>query len=99
MTVHTATGYLILEASRARYGLRDSDGLRAVDGVRIAGYRAHRPAKLERDQVAVRIAVGIDGGEFSPITAELAVDIDPSRLIKAVLNIADPEQPRDPTDP
>ncbi|SKM82251.1 Uncharacterised protein [Mycobacteroides abscessus subsp. massiliense] len=93
MTKHTATGYLILEATRSHYGRVDENGLKPVSGVRIVGYRANRPAKLERDQVTVRIGVGITSDEFSPITAELAVDIDPARIIKPVLATLEPELP------
>ncbi|OHU68845.1 hypothetical protein BKG86_01990 [Mycobacteroides chelonae] len=91
MTTYTASGYLILEASRYRYGLVGDDGLRPVDGVRVVGYRANRPAKLARDQIAVKVAVTVDDAEFSPITAELALTLDPSRVIHPVIEDADPD--------
>lgn len=85
----TANGYLILEASRSNYG-RGDDGLRPINGLRIAGHRANRPAKLERDQLAVKVSVTVDAAEFSPITASLALTLDPSRLIHPVVEDLEP---------
>lgn len=90
-TQHTASGYLILEASRG-YWIGD-DGLKKVSAVRIAGYRANRPAKLKRDQIAVKVGVTVDAAEFSPVTAEVALTLDPSRVIHPVVEALDPEAP------
>ncbi|MFT9661131.1 hypothetical protein ACM0CQ_02630 [Mycobacteroides abscessus subsp. abscessus] len=90
-TTLSATGYLILEASRSNYG-RGDDGLRPINGLRVAGYRANRPAKLERDQVAVKVTVSVDAAEFSPITASLALTLDPSRLIHPVIEDLEPSE-------
>lgn len=89
-TTHTATGFLIIEASRYRYGLAGEDGLRPVDGLRIVGQRANRPAKLARDQIAVKVAITVDDAEFYPITAELALTLDPSRVIHPVVEDLEP---------
>lgn len=88
MTTHTATGYLILEASRG-YRTGD-DGLKVVNGLRIAGYRANRPAKLTRDQITVKVGVTVDAAEFSPITAEIAITLDPSQIIHPVVDALHP---------
>ncbi|CPX18460.1 Uncharacterised protein [Mycobacteroides abscessus] len=88
MTTHTATGYLILEASRG-YRTGD-DGLKVVNGLRIAGYRAKRPAMLARDQITVKVGVTVDAAEFSPITAEIAVTLAPSQVIHPVIEALDP---------
>lgn len=88
MTTHTATGYLILEASRG-YRTGD-DGLKVVNGLRIAGYRANRPAKLARDQITVKVGVTVDAAEFSPITAEIAITLDPSQIIHPVVDALHP---------
>ena len=93
MTTHTATGYLILKATRATWGSREEDGLRRIQDLRISAYRANRPQRLLRDELAVKVAVTIDDAEFSPITAELALNIDPARLIKPVLEALEPELP------
>lgn len=90
-TTHTAPGYLIIEASRYTYGLTGDDGLRQIKYIRIAGYRAGRPGTLARDQIAVKIRVTVDDAEFSPITAELALNIDPSRVIHPVVEDLDPD--------
>lgn len=88
MTTHTATGYLILEASRG-YRTGD-DGLKVVNGLRIAGYRANRPAKLARDQITVKVGVTVDAAEFSPITAEIAVTLAPAQVIHPVVEALEP---------
>jgi hypothetical protein len=88
VTTHTATGYLILEASRG-YRTGD-DGLKVVNGLRIAGYRANRPAKLARDQITVKVGVTVDAAEFSPITAEIAITLDPSQIIHPVVDALHP---------
>lgn len=89
-TTHTATGYLILEASRSGYWPGD-DGLKKVCAVRVAGFRKNRPAKLERDQIAVKVGITVDAAEFSPITAELALALDPSRVIHPVVEDLAPD--------
>ncbi|SHT84990.1 Uncharacterised protein [Mycobacteroides abscessus subsp. bolletii] len=91
-TTHTATGYLILEASRYTYGLPGKDGLKQIKAVRIAGYRAGRPGTLARDQIAVKVGVTVDESEFSPITAELALTLDPSRVVHPVVEDLEPTE-------
>ncbi|MGH3955919.1 MAG: hypothetical protein ACRDTI_18000 [Mycobacterium sp.] len=88
MTTHAATGYLILEAQRGYW--TGDDGLRQVNGVRIVGFRKGRPAKLARDQITVKVAITLDAAEFSPITAELALTLDPSRVIHPVIEDVEP---------
>ncbi|CPR79347.1 hypothetical protein PP568_13130 [Mycobacteroides abscessus] len=88
MTTHIANGYLILEAQRGYW--TGDDGLKKVAGVRVAGFRKGRPAKLERDQIAVKIGITVDAAEFSPITAELALALDPSRVIYPVVEDLEP---------
>ncbi|MDB2211747.1 MULTISPECIES: hypothetical protein [Mycobacteroides] len=88
---HTATGYLVLEASRSGWR-KGFDGLGAIDHIRIAAYRTNRPAKLERDQIAVKVAITVDAGEFSPITAALALTLDPSRVIHPVVEDLEPTE-------
>ncbi|SIB93644.1 Uncharacterised protein [Mycobacteroides abscessus subsp. abscessus] len=56
----------------------------------MAGFRKGRPAKLERDQIAVKIGITVDAAEFSPITAELALALDPSRVIYPVVEDLEP---------
>lgn len=90
MTTHKATGYLILEAQRG--WMTGEDGLKRVDGAKIAGYRQNRPAKLARDQIAVKVAITVDDAEFSPITAELALALDPSRVIKPLVEDLEPTE-------
>lgn len=88
-TTHTAIGYLVLEAARSGWS-RGHDGLGLIDHVKIAAYRANRPSKLERDQIAVKVAITVDDAEFSPITATLALAIDPSRVIHPIVEDLEP---------
>lgn len=91
MSNHTATAYLILKATRSNYGPLDDDGLKRVHSVTIAGVRQKRPAKLERDEITVRVTVTVDAGSFSPVTADLALSIDPANLIQPVIDDVEPE--------
>ncbi|SII37082.1 hypothetical protein [Mycobacteroides abscessus] len=88
-TTHTATGYLVLEAARSGWR-KGYDGLGMIDHIKVAAYRANRPSKLERDQIAVKVAITIDDAEFSPITATLALTLDPSRVIHPVVEDLEP---------
>ncbi|SIJ98399.1 hypothetical protein [Mycobacteroides abscessus] len=88
-TTHTATGYLVLEAARSSWR-KGFDGLGSIDQVKIAAYRANRPSTLARDQIAVKVSITVDDAEFSPITASLALTLDPSRVIHPVVEAVEP---------
>jgi ABC-type transporter Mla subunit MlaD len=64
-----ATAYLVLDASRARYGRADTEtGLRPVESVKVAGIRVGRPSKLAADQVAVKVTIRVPVEVFDPLT-------------------------------
>lgn len=76
-----ATTYLVLEASRYRYGRPDPEtGLKPVDSIRVVASRVNRPAQLERDQVAIKVTVEVPEGAFDPITPAALVVV-PEDLI------------------
>lgn len=82
-----ATGYLVIEATRRQWGSLDEFGLRDVVGTRIVALRANRPAKLARDQIAVRVTVEVPVGAFNPVTADVAVEIPDSRVLHGPIGI------------
>lgn len=86
-----AQAYLVLQAKRAQYGPKEFDGLKRVVGLRVVRSLVGRPAELERDQIAVRVSLAVDPGVFSPITAELALELDPATLIRPVIEALEPE--------
>lgn len=89
----TATTYLVLEAHRLTYyyGKTTVDGLKPVESMKVVAVRQGRPTKLARDQIAVRVTVAVDEAVFSPITADLALHIDPANLIRPVVADVAPE--------
>lgn len=87
-----ASTYLVLQARRHDYGTVRADGLRPVRSLRVVRALANRPAELERDQIAVRVQLSVDPAVFSPVTAELALELDPATLIRPVLEALEPEQ-------
>ncbi|CAM3739382.1 hypothetical protein ACXYTP_19160 [Tsukamurella ocularis] len=87
----TATTYLIIEAQRRPSWTVRAGELPTVCGMKVVAIRQGRPTKLTRDQIAVRVTVGTDPAVFSPITADLAVDIDPANLIRPVVTDVAPE--------
>lgn len=68
-----ATGYLVLQANRSRYGTLNAAGLRGVNGAKIVAFRSNRPAKLERDQIAVRVTVRVPDVVFDPISPDALI--------------------------
>jgi len=90
-TTHKASTYLILEAKRSNWYDLDEHGLRPVEAVRVIASRTNRPTKLARDQIAVRVSVEVEDSAFSPVTADLALSIDPANLIRPVLTDVAPE--------
>lgn len=71
-----ATAYLIVQARRAQWGKPNPEtGLRGIEDTRIAGARANRPAKLERDQIAVKITVDVPDAAFEPLTPSAVVTV------------------------
>lgn len=81
-----ATAYLIIEATRG-YGLRDPEtGLRPVTSARVVASRANRPAKLERDQVAVKVTVDVPDQAFAPIMPAALVVV-PDDLIQRSVEV------------
>lgn len=80
-----ATAYLIIEATRG-YGLRDPEtGLRPVTSARVVASRANRPAKLERDQVAVKVTVDVPDQAFAPIMPAALVVVPTDLVQRAVV--------------
>lgn len=76
-----ATTYLILDATRTRWGSADPEtGLKPVESVRVAASRVNRPAVLERDQIAIKVTVEVPTGAFDPITPAALVVV-PEDLI------------------
>jgi hypothetical protein len=74
MTAHRATAYLIVKAERSRYVSADREtGLRPVGAVKIIGSRQGRPAKLERDEVAIKVTVEIPDAAFQPFSPSALV--------------------------
>jgi hypothetical protein len=70
------TTYLIVEARRSIYPPVDPEtGLRQVGSVHVVGQRVSRPAKLARDQVAVKVTLEVPNEIFNPITPSAVVTI------------------------
>lgn len=79
-TVRTTT-YLVLGASRSRWGRPDTEtGLMPVDSVSVVRSLKNRPAQLERDQIAVKVTVEVPANAFDPI-APAALVVVPEDLI------------------
>ncbi|QCG77794.1 hypothetical protein QLQ77_gp48 [Gordonia phage Reyja] len=90
MTERKATAYLVLKARRSSY-FKGDDGLKQVEGVSVTAVRQNRPARLERDEITVRVTVAVDDSAFSPVTADLALHIDPAHLIRPVVEALTPD--------
>lgn len=75
-----ATGYLVLQASRSQFASPGASGLRPVNHAKIAAFRANRPARLELDQIAIRVTVRVPSSTFDPISPE-ALIVVPEGLI------------------
>ncbi|UYG15788.1 hypothetical protein BRM3_09030 [Brachybacterium huguangmaarense] len=83
----TTATYLIVEAKRD-YGARDPEtGLRPVSSVRVVGSRAGRPAKLERDQIAVKIQLAIPASSFNPVTPTAVVTVPESLALRGPIEV------------
>lgn len=80
--------YLIVEATRTRYGVQDPEtGLKPVGTVRVAGVRVSRPAKLDRDQVAIKMTVDVPDGVFNPVVLAAAVVIPEGLVLKGPISV------------
>lgn len=74
--------YLIVKASRARYGqLHPETGLKRVESVRVVGMRQNRPARLERDEIAVKLTIDTPSEAFNPIMP-IAEVVIPKELVR-----------------
>lgn len=99
-TVRTTT-HLVLEGTRSVWGRAHPDtGLKPVDSVRVVKALANRPAKLERDQIAVKVTVEVPANAFDPISpAALVVvpeDLIDRRALAIDVEASDATQGSDP---
>lgn len=86
MNKHTTT-YLIVEAKRA-YGLTNPEtGLKPVNEVRVVGSRTNRPAKLERDQIAVKVTIAVPDSAFNPVTPTAVVTIPGDMALRGPIEV------------
>ena len=80
MSTHRASAFLVLKATRCRYGVPDPDtGLRPVDTLRVVAMRQSRPRTLDPDEIAVKISVEVPDAVFDPISP-VALVVVPSDL-------------------
>jgi len=79
----TASGYLVLKATRKNYGSPDPETrLRGVESAKITQARQSRPRALEKDEILIKVAVQIPAAVFDPITPS-ALIIVPEDLVLA----------------
>ena len=76
-----ATGYLIIEGTRRRYGDR------SVDTAKLVALRVNRPARLDRDQVAVKVTLRIPAAVFDPLTPQALVIVPGSLVDRAPIEV------------
>lgn len=96
MSTHRATAYLIVRADR-RYGVTDPEtGLRSVTSIKVAGSRAGRPSRLERDEIAVKVTVEIPDAAFAPFTPAALVVVPADLALPGPIEVeatdANPEE-------
>lgn len=84
MRTHT---YLIVEAKRG-YGPRDPEtGLRPVHEGRVVASRTNRPAKLEIDQIAVKVTLDVPGSAFDPVMPTAVVTIPEDLALRGPIEV------------
>lgn len=77
-----ATCYLVIEATRSRYGTSNPDtGLRPIESTRAAALRIGRPLRLAKDQVAVKVTVRLPSAAFDPLQPTALITV-PEDLIQ-----------------
>ncbi|CAM3537429.1 hypothetical protein TSOC111612_01470 [Tsukamurella ocularis] len=81
--------YLVIEARRRPDWTVASGELPDVCGVKVVRALQNRPAKLDRDQIAVRVQLTVEAGAFSPIVADLALHVDTDAVARAVVEQLD----------
>lgn len=83
-----ATAYLIVHADRSQYAFRHPDtGLRPVQAARVVALRQGRPAKLERDEVAVKVTVRLPVEAFEPLTPTAIVTVPTDLALRGPIEV------------
>ncbi|MGM7422993.1 hypothetical protein [Cellulosimicrobium sp. CpK407] len=83
-----ATAYLVIRAERNAWRPPDPEtGLRPVRGARVVALRQGRPAKLERDEVAVKVTVRLPTEAFEPLTPTAIVTVPTDLALRGPIEV------------
>ncbi|MBE9924452.1 hypothetical protein G8C93_00910 [Cellulosimicrobium cellulans] len=83
-----ATAYLVVRADRQTWGRPDAEsGLRPIESARVVALRQGRPAKLERDEVAVKVTVRLPVEAFEPLTPAAVVTVPTDLALRGPIEV------------
>lgn len=82
------TAYITMEASRYAYGrVNEVTGLKPATGVKALRITQGRPARLERDQIAVKIKLRLPAAIFDPLTPRVVITIPEDMVLRGDIEI------------
>jgi len=83
-----ATAYLVIHADRQTWGRPDAEtGLNPIESARVVTLRQGRPAKLERDEVAVKVTVRLPFAAFEPLTPTAIVTVPTDLALRGTIEV------------